>query len=192
MGGEIKEESSLILQSPESLRQSLNLDIRLRHEVIGIDAKAKTVRVRTQDGEENLSYDALVLAPCAQAVRPDIPILDSRRVTTLRTMKDALRLRDAAQEAHDETLEDSSPSKPEHRGTAVVLGAGFIDLEAAEALVQRGLDVSVVELGAHVLPPLEPELAAIVKDELGQMGVTVYDGVAATEIIPGETSDTVV
>ena len=192
VGGEIKEESSLIVQSPESLRQSLNLDIRLRHEVIDIDAKAKTVRVRTQDGEEDLSYGALVMAPGAQAVRPDIPGLDSRRVTTLRTVKDALRLRDAAQEAHDETLEDSSSSKPEHRGTAVVLGAGFIGLEAAEALVQRGLDVSVVELGAHVLPPLEPELAAIVKDELGQMGVTVYDGVAATEVIPGETPDTVV
>ena len=73
-----------------------------------------------------------------------------------------------------------------------MLGAGFIGLEAAEALAHRGLQVTVVELAEHVLPPLEPELASLVADELRRLGITVRTKVAATAIEEGPEHDTVV
>ena len=86
VGGEIASADGLLVQTPASLQASLNLDVRTHHDVIGLDADARTVLVRTPDGEQTLRYDALVLAPGAQAVRPPLPGLDSPRVRTLRTV----------------------------------------------------------------------------------------------------------
>ncbi len=176
VGGEIDEADRLLLQTPESLRAALNLDVRTRHEVTGLDAAAKTVGVRTPSGETTLGYDALVLAPGARAVRPPIPGLDSPRVRTLRTVPDAVALRSQVDGG---------------AGRAVVLGAGFIGLEAAEAFALRGLEVTVVELAGHVLPPLETELAQLVTDELRRLGIDVRAGVAACSIDHGVMEDTV-
>ena len=176
VGGEITEEAALLVQTPASLKASLNLDVRVRHDVLALDAAARNLTVSTPSGIEVLDYDALVLSPGARAVRPAIPGLDSPRVHTLRSVADATTLEELASTAH----------------RAVVLGGGFIGLETAEALAARGLEVSVVELAGHVLPPLEPELAALVEAELGRLGIAVRDGHAATAIVPGEDSDTVV
>ena len=177
VGGEITDPASLLVQTPESLASSLRLDVRPEHEVVGLDPEAKTVTVRTADGESEIGYDALVLAPGAKAVVPPLPGIDSVRVRTLRTVDDALALRGSV---------DRGAKR------AVVLGAGFIGLEAAEALNAAGLDVTVVELAPHVLPPLEAELATLIRKELERLGVKVRDGVGATEIVPGPDFDTVV
>lgn len=176
VGGEIEDADRLLLQTPESLRAALDLDVRVRHEVSGLDPGTTTVTVRTPSGESVLSYDALVLAPGARAVRPPIVGLDSPRVRTLRTVPDAVALRHQV---------DAGARR------AVVLGAGFIGLEAAEALALRGLEVAVVELAGHVLPPLEAELAHLVTQELQRLGVAVHDGVAASSIEHGTASDIV-
>ncbi|MGW0035387.1 FAD-dependent oxidoreductase [Gordonia sp. NPDC003376] len=167
VGGEITAESDLLVQTPESLRRSLNLDVRTNHEVTSVDATAKVVGVQTPHGADTLAYDALILAPGARAIRPPIPGIDSPVVTTLRTVGDAVALR--------EYVLDGARR-------AVVLGAGFIGLEAAEALRMRGLEVDVVELADHVLPPLEPEMASLVRAELVRLGITVHDGVAAVSV----------
>lgn len=177
VGGEIKDQSKLLVQTPESLRAALNLDVRVNTEVVAMDAAAKTVTVRSEGEESTVEYDALVLAPGAEAIRPPIPGLDSPRVMTLRSVDDALAMKDSV---------DSSAKR------AVVLGAGFIGLEAAEALRHQGLAVTVVELAPHVLPPLEAELATYVKDALAALGIDVYDGIGATEIRHGEDADQVV
>jgi NADPH-dependent 2,4-dienoyl-CoA reductase/sulfur reductase-like enzyme/rhodanese-related sulfurtransferase len=167
VSGEIADASSLLLHSPASLRAALNLDVRTRHEVIAVDTDARTVTVEAPDGLDTLSYDALVLAPGALAVRPPLPGLDSPRVRTLRTVGDAVALREAV----------TAGAK-----RAIVLGAGFIGVEAAEAFRHAGLAVDVVELAPHVLPPLERELATLVRDELVRLGIGVHDGVAAERI----------
>ncbi|WP_080793664.1 FAD-dependent oxidoreductase [Corynebacterium pacaense] len=177
VGGEIDERERLLVQTPGSLRDSLNLDVRTGHEVTALDADAKELTVRTATGEERIGYDALVLAPGARAVRPPIPGLDSPRVTTLRTVEDAVGLRELVERG---------------AGHAVVLGAGFIGVEAAEALTLAGVRTSLVELGDHVLPPLDTEQARLVTDELVRIGVEVHTAVAAREIIPGAQGDTVV
>jgi NADPH-dependent 2,4-dienoyl-CoA reductase/sulfur reductase-like enzyme/rhodanese-related sulfurtransferase len=167
VGGEIEQQSSLLVQTPASLRAALNLDVRVNTEVVGLDAGAKTLTLRTAAGEEQLEYDALILAPGAFALRPPIAGLDSPRVHTLRTVADAVTLRQ---------MVEAGAKK------AVVLGAGFIGIEAAEALRLQGLEVDIVEFAAHVLPPLENEIAAPVTAELRRMGITVNTGVAAQSI----------
>ena len=177
VGGEIEERSSLLVQTPESLREALNLDVRVHHDAIGLDAQSRTVTVRHSGGEETIAYDALILAPGAVAVRPPIDGLDSSRVRTLRTIEDAVALR--------ETIARGARK-------AVVLGAGFIGVEAAEALRLQGLDVDLVEFAPHVLPPLEREAAALITAELRRLGITVNDGIAARAIESGADRDVVV
>ncbi|QCB94514.1 FAD-dependent oxidoreductase [Cellulomonas shaoxiangyii] len=177
VGGEIEEADGLLVQTPESLRASLRLDVRPGHDVRGVDTERRVVTVRTAAGEQELAYDALVLAPGARAVRPPVPGLDSPRVRTLRTVADAVALR---------TGVDAGARR------AVVLGAGFIGLEAAEALAHRGLQVTVVERAGHVLPPLEDEIARPVTEELARLGVDVRAGTAATAVEAGTDHDVVV
>ncbi len=177
VGGEITEESKLLVQTPQSLRAALDLDVRTGSDVIAADTAAKNVTVRTEDDVYELSYDALVLSPGASALRPPLPGLDSPRVRTLRTVEDAIALR-------DQVLGGAR--------RAVVLGAGFIGIEAAEALAQQGLDVSIVELAPHPLPPLETELAWLVTEQLVALGITVRTGIAAARVERGEDADTVV
>ncbi len=174
VGGEITRPADLLLHTPETLRATLDLDVRVLHEVTAIDAAAHTVTVLTPDGVDTLAYDALVLSPGARAFTPPIPGIDSPVVSHLRTVDDAVALAERAGTAR----------------TAIVLGAGFIGIEAAEALRGRGLDVTIVELAPRVLPPLSPELSRLVEAELITHGIHVRTGVSATAIAPAETGVT--
>lgn len=176
VGGEITDPAALLVQTPQSLRASLDLDVRTGQEVTGLDPAARVLTVVTSGGVEQIAYDALVLSPGAVATRPPIDGLDSPRVHTLRSVDDALALRE---------LVTGGARR------AVVLGGGFIGIEAAEALAAEGLEVTVVEFAAHVLPPLEVELAALVTAELGRLGIDVHDGVGATGIRHDQTEDVV-
>ncbi|MFD6135845.1 FAD-dependent oxidoreductase [Isoptericola sp. NPDC060257] len=177
VGGEIPDADRLLVQTPESLRAALALDVRTGHDVTGLDTERRVVTATTADGVVELPYDALVLSPGARAVRPRIDGLDSARVRTLRTVDDARTLRERVQGG---------------ARRAVVLGAGFIGVEAAEALAAAGLEVTLVELGPHVLPPLEDEVAHPVTQELRRLGVTVRTGVAAEAVETGADEDVVV
>ena len=177
VGGEIVEAGKLLVQTPASLRAALDLDVRPGHDVTAIDTQRQLVSVHSADGWDELHYDALVLAPGATPFRPAIAGLESARVHTVRSVEDAVQLR-----AH--AVATSSRR-------AVVLGAGFIGLEVAEALAQRGLAVTVVELAEHVLPPLERELAHRVEAELDRIGITVLTGVAAAAIESDSIEDRV-
>lgn len=175
VGGEIEDSAKLLLHTPQSLKAALNLDVRINSEVSGIDPDGHCVTVsNTGTGEAyTLSYDYLILSPGALAARPPIDGLDSPRVHTLRTVDDTLALREAS-------------------GTrAIVLGAGFIGIEAAEAFAARGFETHLVELAEHVLPPLEVEMATLVTRELRNLGVHVHAGVAAQAIAQADNNDVV-
>ena len=175
VGGEIVDPARLLLHTPQSLKAALNLDVRINSEASAINPAAHAVEVtNTKTGEAyTLSYDRLILTPGAFAARPPIDGLDSPRVHTLRTVDDALALRETP-------------------GTrALVLGAGFIGIEAAEALAHRGFETHLVEFAEHVLPPLEVEMATLVTQELRALGVHVHAGVAAQSISHGDDHDSV-
>lgn len=171
LSGEIERRDALLLHTPESLRAALSLDVRTGSRVTAIDRAARTVTVVTGDRTYGLAYDALLLAPGAVAVRPPIDGLDHPAVHALRTIPDldALTARVAA-------LPADGPRR------AVVVGAGFIGLEAVEALHARGLQVELVELADHVLPPLDAELAPLLADELRAHDVGLHLGVSASAV----------
>jgi len=146
VGGEIAEESQLLLQTPSSLAASLELDVRTGHEVVGLDAERRCVTVQHAGGTEEIGYDELVLAPGARAVRPPVPGLDSPRVHVLRSVQDALAMRELAErEGYDlatsYAYSDSITDVPmlEAVGHAVVVNP---DRTLRRLAVERGWEVA--------------------------------------------------
>lgn len=169
VGGEIAQREELLLQTPKSLKARFNLDVRVRSEVVGIDREHREVLVRDLDAgrEYRERYDALLLSPGAEPLRPPIPGIDRPGHFTVRQVPDVDAIRSWIEE------------KQARR--AVVAGGGYIGLEMAEQLHRRGLEVSVVEAMPQVLGMLDPEMAAWVQMELQARGVRLFlsDPVAA-------------
>lgn len=161
VGGTIADRSSLLLQTPESLHRRFRLDVRVRHEATRIDTAARTVEVTdlSTGASTTESYDHLVLAPGA---RPR-PLLEDpgMPVMTLRTVPDADAIHAAVQ----------TPGTP-----VVVVGAGYTGLEAVENLVAREAQVTLVQRGAQVLSPLDPEMATPLAEEIRAHGVDLRLG----------------
>jgi NADPH-dependent 2,4-dienoyl-CoA reductase/sulfur reductase-like enzyme/rhodanese-related sulfurtransferase len=170
IGGIIPERDQLLLQTVEGLSQRFNLDIRNLSEVTAIDRQHQTVTVKElQSGKTyEESYDILLLSPGAQPIVPPISGLqEAHNVFTLRTIPDTERIKNFVD--------------LQHPTTAVIIGGGFIGLEMAENLVQRGIQVTVVELMNQVMAPIDYEMAAIVHNHLQEKGIRLVleDGVQA-------------
>ncbi len=169
IGGEIADRSDLAIQTPESLRSMLNLEVRTLTEALGIDRKKREVLVRNlSDGAEfPIAYDKLILAPGASPLRPPLPGIDHPLIFTLRNLQDMDRIKEAA-------------AAVEH---VTVIGAGFIGLEMAEQLHAIGKKVSVIELQSQVLPQLDAEMVRPLEDTLREKGVELIlgDGIDSFE-----------
>lgn len=166
VGGKIEREESLTVASPGFLRARFGIDVRVRSEAVGIDVEKKTVRVRERDGREyDEPYDKLVLAPGASAKTFG---MSGKGVFVLRDVNDATGLYRHITETE--------------RKSALVAGGGFIGVETAENLVRRGLEVTLAEFAPQVMPPLDPEMALLVADELAKNGVTVLTGVGVSSV----------
>ena len=162
IGGEIPDRSELAVQTAESLRALLNLDVRPLTEAIKIDRSRKCVEVRSlASGEvESISYDKLILSPGASPLRPPLPGIDSPRIFTLRNLQDMDRIKLAAGSVD----------------SVAVIGAGFIGLEMAEQLAHTGKRIWVVELQNQVLPQLDREMTRSLEAALHGQGVQLILG----------------
>ena len=149
VGGVIKEQKELTLQTPESFWDRFRIDVRVRQEVTAINPAEKTVTIRALDSENvyTETYDKLLLAPGAKPTVPALSSVDSERVFTLRTMEDTLRIRRFVEE-----------KKPK---TAVLAGGGFIGLEMAENLTEIGISVAIVQRPKQLLALLDGDMAII-------------------------------
>ncbi|HFI0787610.1 TPA: FAD-dependent oxidoreductase [Streptococcus suis] len=167
ISGEIAEHDSLLLQTPESLRNRFNLDVRPYHEVININPDLQTVTVQTSSGEIMESYDKLILSPGAKPVIPPLKgIAEAENLFTLRNVPDLDKIMAKLEQINS--------------GKAVVIGAGFIGLEMAENLALKGLTVTLVEQAPHVLPTFDLEMARYIETELSEKGVHVMTGQSVT------------
>ncbi len=155
IGGEIKDRSSLTLQTPESFKSRFNIDVRVKSEVAEIDRARKAVKVRGPHGVYEEGYDKLIYCPGALPIVPRGG--DGERFFTLRTVEDTFAI--------DDFINKNSP------GSAVVCGGGFIGLEAAENLVARGLKVTLVQGNVQVLPQVDYDVACFLHAELRKRGV---------------------
>ena len=169
IGGEIADRAELSLQTPDSLRALLNLEVRTLTEAVSIDRATRSVRVRSlADGsEEVLDYDKLILAPGASPLRPPLPGIDSPLIHTLRNLQDMDRIKSAA-------------AAVDH---IAIIGAGFIGLEMAEQLHAIGKKVSVVELQPQILPQIDAEMVRPLENALLEKGVELIlgDGIEGFE-----------
>jgi len=166
IGGVIADRQQLLLQTPASLKAMLNLDVRTGHEAVSIarDRKIIAVRELAADRVYELTYDKLVLCPGAQPLRPPLPGLEHPAIMVLRNVPDM----DAIKKVVDAGAR-----------RAVVIGGGYIGLEMAESLRERGLSVDLVEMQPQLLPPLDPEMTWPLEEHARHEGVTLHLGTAA-------------
>ncbi len=165
VGGEIQDRDKLLVATPEKFRTWFNIDVRILHEVTGVNRNAHTVDVvdKQSGDKETIQYDKLILAPGAAPIIPPIEgIRESENIFTLRNVADVDRLKNF--------IDQRKPRR------AVVVGAGFIGLEMVEQLHHLDIEVSLVELVDQVLPPLDPDMARIIEQELVDHGVKLCLG----------------
>lgn len=171
IGNVITNKNNLTLQTPESFRARFNIDVRVNSEALKIDPDTKTVLIKNlQSGSSYTeSYDALILSPGAEPIRPNIDGIDSNFVFTLRNIPDTLKIK--------EYIERAMPK------SVVVMGGGYIGVEMAENLKETGLDVSIVELADHLIAPLDFDMAADVHRYIKSNGINLYlnNGVKAID-----------
>ncbi|MBX7435088.1 FAD-dependent oxidoreductase [Mycobacterium sp. Y57] len=181
IGEVITERDRLLLQTPQSLRESLNIDVRIATEVVDIDPAARTVHVREIDsGTEYVeSYDNLALCPGAQPVRPPLPGIGHPAVEVLRRIGDMDRIKARVDDAL--AAQKAGGRDPVR---AVVIGAGYIGLEMAENLHHRGVTVDIVEMADQILPPVDHEISIPVEQHLRSRGIRVHLSTAAAAFAP--------
>ena len=170
IGGTIVHRESLFVTDIPSIQAKYNVEVRNFSEVIRIDPKARQVLVREKGGREYTeSYDELLLSTGSTPFVPDMPGKDFPNVFTLWSIPDTDRIYNYIQE--------QKPKK------AVVTGGGFIGLELAENLAERGIDVTLVEFASQVMQPLDADMAKLVENHLRSKGVRLMLKQGVSQIV---------
>lgn len=154
IGNIISDREKLLVVTPQILKDTFNIDARVRHEAVSIDRKKKTVKIHdlSSGREYTEKYDKLVLSPGASPIIPPIEGTNLPGVFSLRSLPDMDHIRNFISE-----------HEPKN---AVVVGGGFIGLEIAENLQHRGLEVTIIEMLNQVMAPIDYEMAAMVHQHL--------------------------
>lgn len=169
VGGDVTDRDDLIARTPEEHR-ARDIDLRLRTEVVEIDVPGRRVRARDVDSgaESWTSYDKLVIATGARPVRPDLPGVDAPGVHGVQTLDDGQALLDTLARARGKR--------------AVVVGAGYIGVEMAEALITRGYEVTVVNRGSEPMSTLDPDMGRLVHTAMEGLGIAMVNDAEVTEL----------
>ena len=162
IAGQVSDVDRLIARKPEVFRKNQNIDVRIRHEVIRIDAEGRYVVVRDLEKETEFreSWDELLIATGARPVRPDLPGMDAEGVFSLSILQTGIDVY--------KFIEKNKPKK------AVIVGGGYIGIEMAEALLARGMEVSLVDMAPQVMPTMDGEMASLISDYMRDEGVDVH------------------
>ncbi len=173
VGGDVSDRDQLIARGPQEHRER-GIDLRMRTEVTEIDVARGRVRARDVDSgaESWTSYDKLVIATGARPIRPDMPGADASGVHGVQTLDDGQALLD---------------SLTRTRGRrAVVVGAGYIGVEMAEALINRDYAVTVVNRGSEPMSTLDPDMGRLVHEAMEGLGITMVNDTEVTKILTGD------
>ncbi len=181
IGETIEDRAKLFLQTPEAMHQRFEIDVRIHSEVVAVDPEQKTVTVHSRNrGTYTECYDKLILSPGAKPVKPPIPGIDHPAIYTLRNIADTDQIKQAV-----DRLVAASSFKPQGADTqsVIVIGGGYIGVEMAENLIERGLQVTLIEAGSHVLSPFDEDIVTLIEQKLQEHGVRLVlgDGVQAIQ-----------
>ncbi len=160
VGGLIQDPADLLLETPESFWDRYRVRVLTHARVTDVDPNSGNLRYEAGLDAREARFDHLILAPGAEPIIPALEGLERPDVYRLRTVPDALRLRDRL---------DSSSVRH-----AVIVGAGFIGLEMAEVLHQHGIAVTIVDKAPHVLPPMDEDIARFLELRLQDMGIVLH------------------
>jgi NADPH-dependent 2,4-dienoyl-CoA reductase/sulfur reductase-like enzyme len=174
VGGEVDSVDDLVARDPQTFRDELRIDVRLRHEAMGIDLTSRTVEVRDLDRARTISlpFDQLMIGTGAHPVRPDLPGIDLPFVHGVQTLDDATHLLAYADE-HDVQR-------------VVVVGGGYIGLEMAEAFTMWGAEVTVVDSGPEVMSTLDRDMGALVSAAMRRHDIDVQTNTLVTGFEEGQ------
>ncbi|MGX1133934.1 NADPH-dependent 2,4-dienoyl-CoA reductase/sulfur reductase-like enzyme [Streptomyces glaucescens] len=173
VGGDVAGRDELIARTPEEHR-ARGIDVRLRTEVTEIDVDGRRVHARDLESGAGswMPYDRLVIATGARPVRPDMPGADAPGVHGVQTLDDGQALLD--------TLGATRGRR------AVVVGAGYIGVEMAEALIKRGYEVTVVNRGSEPMSTLDPDMGRLVHRAMEGLGITMVNDAEVTKVLTGD------
>ncbi len=178
VGGEVSSLDDLVARTPQQLREQHRIDVRLHHEVVGIDLTAGQLEVRDQLRQRTITmgFDRLHIATGAVPVRPDIPGIGGDNVIGVQTLDDAKVLLERARLTGGQNV--------------VVIGAGYLGLEMAEAFVRRGAKVTLVDAGEQVMQTLDRDVADKLVPPLRGLGVDVrlsakVEAIDAGQVVTG-------
>ncbi|MBS3813356.1 FAD-dependent oxidoreductase [Candidatus Bipolaricaulota bacterium] len=152
--GEVEQIEDLVAITPEEFVEKRNIDLRLNHEVTEIRPERKSIIVAEGGEEQEMRFDKLLIAVGASPIVPDIPGSDMEEVFTLHGLDDGKEIRSFVEE------------KPPDR--AAIVGGGYIGIEMAEALHDRGLEVDVIEGLSRLLTPFNPDVSDVVQSHLSE------------------------
>ncbi|WP_254839576.1 FAD-dependent oxidoreductase [Natronomonas marina] len=158
--GDVDSLDDLVQVTPDAFRTERDIDLRTNHEVVDIDPEGRTVTVSTSDDRFEQPYDQLLVATGARAIEPPFDGMDLEGVFTIHDM-------DEADAIHTYVTE----TDPE---TAAIVGGGYVGIEMAEALADRGLDIHLFEMLPHVLQPFGESVATVVEDHLREQDVELH------------------
>lgn len=164
IGGVITDSDELTLQTPESFFARFHVEMKVRHEVLKVFPKRKTVSVKNLESGEIFeeSYDKLILSPGAKPVQPKVPGVGLHNLFTLRTVEDTMRIKKYVDEQQPKSV--------------VIAGGGFIGLELAENLRDLGMEVTIVQRPKQLMNPFDPDMAAFIHNEMRKHGVRLALG----------------
>ncbi len=162
IAGMVESHEDLIAREPEVFREKQNIDVRTSHEVVRIDTGKKRVQAKDLESGKLFweSWDALLIATGAMPLFPDLPGIHAKGVFALSGLQSGIDV--------FQFLEKENPRR------AVIAGGGYIGIEMAEALLERGLEVSLVDMAPQLMTTLDPDMAALVVDYMREQGIKVY------------------
>ena len=170
IGGVIKEKDNLLLETPSTLKEKFNLDVRVKSEAVSINREKKEIKIKNieTNDEYTESYDKLLISTGAKPFVPDIKGLEEAGYLTLRNIEDMEKISSCI---------DSDGYK-----NAVIIGGGFIGLETAENLKHKNINVTIIEKADQVMAPLDPEMASFIHGEIKRRNIALYLNSDITEI----------
>lgn len=170
ISGTVEAFDALVVRTPEEFRDVQSIDARVRHEVTDIDLDRQEVVIDDLDKGRTFrqSFDQLLLATGSQPIKPPLPGIDSEGVYGVQTLDDGLII--------EKALEQHKPKR------AVVVGGGYIGLEMAEALVVKGLHVSLVELALQPMSTLDPDMGEWIAKGVRDLGIDLFTSEPVTAI----------
>ncbi len=176
IGGEVDGPDALVARTPEVFERDFAIGVRLRTEATALDLDRSEVVLRTSEGStERVGFDSLVIATGSVPVRLNVPGADAEGIYGVQTLGDGVAVRAAVQAG---------------ARRAVVIGGGYIGVEMAEAMVRRGIEVTLVEQAPEPMATLDPDMGRLVREAMTDMGITVRSGeeVVAFETAAGQVS----